>query len=239
MRRTGIVVAILLAGLLRGGAGAAGAGPAAPGASSGGGDSGVRMSGMDAVHDWDFAVSDQGFTTATCDDTGGVAVWAWGACTVAGAPGNVWGTVLAGNYPQHAGQRLLSPPFAVTAETDTMEVLGYVHTETRFDGGNVKVNGTVLEPTVPYPDTISANPVYHAFCVDNQRGFTGNSGSGPSLNWAVRRFDLSAYTGQTIQVEFHFGSDSSVAYPGWYLGYVRVGGGAGAGALQGPYLLLR
>jgi hypothetical protein len=27
------------------------------------------------AHDWDFSVSDQGFTTTTCDATGGADVW--------------------------------------------------------------------------------------------------------------------------------------------------------------------
>jgi hypothetical protein len=175
------------------------------------------------AEDWDFTVSDQGFTTTTCDPTGGDPVWAWGASNIAGAPGNVWGTVLTDNYPSNAGQGLLSPPFAVTDITDKMEILSYLHTETNFDGVNVTVNDTPIQPTDTYPATISTSTSFYAFCTDNEPGWTGNSATGPSQDWVPQCFDLSAFVGQTIQVRFDFGSDSSVTYPGWYLGYVRVG----------------
>ena len=174
------------------------------------------------AHDWDFAVSDQGFTTTTCDATGGAPAWEWGTSTIAGAPGTVWGTVLAGNYPVNAGQGLLSPSFSVTAITDKMEILSYLQTETNFDGVNVKVNDTLLQPTDTYNATVNTFTTYYAYCVDNQPGWTGSS-STPSQNWVQQCFDLSAYTGQSIQVRFDFGSDSSFTYPGWYLGYVRIG----------------
>jgi bacillopeptidase F len=175
------------------------------------------------AHDWDFAVSDQGFTTSTCDATGGgQPVWEWGTSTIAGAPGTVWGTVLIGNYPNNAGQGLLSPSFAVTASSDKMEILSYLQTETNYDGVNVKVNDVLLQPNPVYNATVSTSTSYYAYCVDNQPGWTGSSTT-PSQNWVQQCFDLSAYDGQTIQVRFDFGSDSSVTYPGWYLGYVRIG----------------
>lgn len=173
--------------------------------------------------DWDFTVNDQGFTTTTCDATGGDPVWAWGTSTIAGAPGDVWGTVLAGNYPNNAGEGLLSPSFDVTDVTDKMEILSYLHTETNFDGVNVTVADTLLQPNPAYDATISTSTSYYAYCVDNESGWTGNSSTGPSQDWVQQCFDLSAYVGQTIQVRFDFGSDSSVSYPGWYLGYVRIG----------------
>jgi hypothetical protein len=174
------------------------------------------------AHDWDFSINDQGFTTSTCDATGGAEVWEWGTSTIAGAPGTVWGTVLAGNYPTNAGQGLLSPAFEVTAITDKMEILSYLQTETNFDGGNVTVNDALLQPNPVYNATINTSTSYYAYCVDNEAGWTGSSSS-PSQNWVAQCFDLSAYVGQTIQVRFDFGSDASVTYPGWYLGYVRIG----------------
>jgi hypothetical protein len=174
------------------------------------------------AHDWDFTVSNQGFTTTTCDGTGGAAVWEWGSSTIAGAPGTVWGTVLAGSYPSNAGEGLLSPSFTVSATTDKMEILSYLQVETNFDGANVKVNDTLLQPNPVYDATISTSTTYYAYCVDNQAGWTGSSAT-PSQNWVQQCFDLSAYNGQNIQVRFDFGSDSSVTYPGWYLGYVRIG----------------
>jgi hypothetical protein len=172
------------------------------------------------AHDWDFSVNDQGFTTATCDATGGAEVWEWGTSTIAGAPGTVWGTILTGNYPVDSGQGLVSPMFAVTASSDLMEISHYVDTETNFDGGNVVNNAddALLTPTTGYPATINTSTSYYAYCVDNEAGYTGHAAV-----WATECFDLSAYTGSSIQVRFDFGSDASVTYPGWYLAYVRIG----------------
>ena len=175
-------------------------------------------------HDWDFAVGPHGFTRLACDPTGGAPVWEWGPSTIAGAPANVWGTVLAGNYPNNAGDGLLSPPFTVTPDADLMEIWHYVHMENNFDGGNVTVAGQVIDPTNGYTHpVISSSTSYYAFCVDMEPGYSGNGYNGPSQVWLQQCFDLSAFLGQEIQVQFDFGSDSSVAYPGWYLGYVRIG----------------
>ncbi len=54
--------------------------------------------------------------------------------------------------------------------------------------------------------------------MNDEEGFTDYDNP-----WEEQCFDLSAFDGQTIQVEFDFGSDSSVTYPGWYLAYVRIG----------------
>ena len=177
------------------------------------------------AYDWDFAASNHGFTPTSCDGSGGAAVWAYGTeSVVPGAPGNVWATVLNGNYPNNAGDGLKSPAFTVGGDSYLMEIKCYLRTETNFDGCNVKVNGQVVQPVGGYPATVNTYTTYYAYCVDNQPGFTGNGSSGPSMNWVEQCFDLSAYTGQTVEVEFDFGSDSSVSYPGWYLAYVKVGG---------------
>jgi hypothetical protein len=170
------------------------------------------------AYDWDFSISDHGFTTAICDD--GLPVWAWGAeTTIPDAPANVWATVLNGNYPNFAGDSLISPVFTVTPDAHLMEVWHYVHIENNWDGGNVKVNGELLLPTNGYTNVLNAAAV----CVGGQEGYSGMGFSGPSQEWLQQCFDLSAYMGQEIQLQFDFGSDGSVMYPGWYLGYVKVG----------------
>jgi len=175
--------------------------------------------------EWDFTQSDCGFTPVVCDPTGGEAVWEWGPSTlIPNSYDNLWGTVLNANYPNNAGQGLLSPPFYVSTEINELEILHYVHTESNYDGGNVKVNGQVLVPMEGYPATISTSTSYYAYCVDMQEGFTGNGYSGASEVWYERCFDISAFQGQDIQVQFDFGSDSSVSYPGWYIARVRIVG---------------
>jgi hypothetical protein len=125
----------------------------------------------------------------------------------------VWGTVLTGNYLANSGQGLLSPPFEVNAITDKVENLSYLQAETNYDGVNVTVNDTLLQPNPVYNATISTSTSFYAYCVDNEAGWTGSS-STPSQNWVAQCFDLSAYVGQTIQVRFASGSDASVQYPG-------------------------
>lgn len=168
---------------------------------------------------WDFAAGDQGFTTGTCD-TEGVPVWAWGTESTEFAATDVWGTVLNGDYPVQAGEALISPIWLVDGSNYLVQVLHYYDTETSFDGGNLMVNGTVVVPTDGYPDDeLCDSDSYYAWCVDGQPGFT----DGPS-GWITSCFDLSEFAGQEVALEFQFGTDSSVTYPGWYLGAVTVGG---------------
>jgi hypothetical protein len=175
--------------------------------------------------DWDFAVGPHGFTPTICE-TGGVPVWQYGPdVTIPPPPSGAqdyWGTVLGGSYPNNSGEGLVSPPFTVAPDCFLMEVLHYYDIENNYDGGNVTVVGDPNNPIPPlggYDAIISTSTTYYAFCVDLELGFTDDTVG----QWIVDCWDLSAYMGQTIQVSFDFGTDSSVTYPGWYLAYVRLG----------------
>jgi len=178
--------------------------------------------GLQSVaYDWDFSVSNHGFQTAICG--GGLPVWAWGPeVVIPGAPANVWGTVLNGNYPNLAGHSLISPEFTISPDAFLVEVWHYVHIESNWDGGNVKVNGQLVTPMGGYTHNMNTAAV----CVGGQPGWSGNGFSGPSQVWLQQCFDLTGFMGQTVHLYFDFGSDSSVMYPGWYLGYVKVGSDA-------------
>ena len=171
------------------------------------------------AYDWNFAESDWDFTTAPCDD-GGVPTWEYGASIY--WPDPLWGTTLttdSENYPNDAGESLISPSFLVDDSAYLVEILHEYNIENSYDGGNLSVNGVVVEPMDGYPDDeISDSAAYYAWCVDGEPGFTG--GAEPIYNC----FDLSAFMGEEIQLSFDFGSDSSVQYPGWYIVSVRVGG---------------
>ncbi len=182
---------------------------------------------QNVVIDWDFSVSDQGFATTTCDPTmpdPTVPVWEYGTTTyVAGAPGDVWATVLEGNYPADIGEGLISPPFMVDPTTNLMEVMHYYDFETNYDGCNVNVFDSMgglnlITPTDGYDFPINPSASYYAWCVDGEDGFTGHAAT-----WEQVCFDLSAFDGQTIQVQFDMGNDISITYPGWYLAYVQIG----------------
>jgi len=171
--------------------------------------------------DWDFSIGEHGFTTADCDN-GGQPVWEWGATSfIPGAPARVWGTILAGNYPNDAGQGLLSPPWVVSENCWLVEVLHYFDVEANYDGCNLVVMpyGNVWEPSGGYSvPAISTNTSYYAWCVDGEPGWTG-----ASSGWRVDCFDLSEFMNQQVAIEFDFGSDESVTAPGWYIARVRVG----------------
>lgn len=179
------------------------------------------------TYDWDFSLGDQGFVSAICED-GGMAVWAHGVPTNPEVPIDVgvWGTGLAGDYANSAGDGLEAPLFTVTDAAYLMEVSHYYDTENNYDGFNVSVNGVVIEPYTAYPATINTSTSYYAFCVDMEQGWT----DGPTTS--LDCFDLSAYMGEEIAVTFEFGSDSSVSYPGWFIYYVKVGG-AGSTPTEG------
>lgn len=170
------------------------------------------------VYDWDFASGGQDFSTSSCDDQG-ESIWEHGPTTyIPGAPGEVWGTKLEGDYPTDSGEALMSPPFAVTEETSFLEIYHYYDAENLWDGGNVKVGGDILFPQVGYPGVINVPGDWYAWCVDFEWGFTGvDSG------WLTSCFDLTPYLGQTIQVSFEFGSDDTFVEAGWYLASVKVG----------------
>lgn len=168
--------------------------------------------------DWNFAQGDQGFTTAVCEPEG-LPAWEYGnETTIPGSPGMVWGTVLNGSYASNTGDGLISPSFLVEVGTEMVEIHHYYDIETNYDGGNLTVNGVVVPPMVGYDGVISESANYYAYCLDLEDGFTGHDNL-----WRTDCFDLSDFMGQTVTLEFDFGTDSSVTYPGWYIAWIKVG----------------
>lgn len=171
---------------------------------------------------WDFEYDDGGFAV-----DGGV--WQWGAPTT--GPGNaysgvnVWATVLGGNYPNSANAKLDVPEITLAADKPyaLMSMWHWYEMEgdfTRYDGGNVKISAdggetwTVVHPVRGY-DGIAAAA---------NRGIPGEpcfSGY-KNMFWQEELFDLSPFTGNTVTLRFHFGSDPSVNKAGWYIDDVMV-----------------
>ena len=184
---------------------------------------------MAVCYDWDFTQGDQGFVPVECDPTSTNPVWQWGAETlVPGSPGNVWATVLNGNYVNYMSEGLASPPFTVTPECDWMEIKHYVYTEgyitgtgNIYDGVNVTVDDMVIPPFEGYTGVVNMGT---APCVYGEEVFAGDAFAGkPIRTWGKSCFDLSQFLGMTIRVRFDVGSDGSVTRPGWYLEYVKIG----------------
>ena len=181
----------------------------------------------------DFALEGYAFWCNFESNDGGLisdntAGWQWGTFTSGPMTGysgtNGWGTVIGGTYPNGSNFRLDTPvPFFVESPLAMLEFWHWYDIEGYgYDGGNVKVSTdggtswTVITPLTGYPGVANAsNPLNGEpiFC-----------NTVPGNFWALVEFDLSSYQGQSIIIRWHFGSDSSVQYPGWYIDDVSISG---------------
>jgi hypothetical protein len=176
----------------------------------------VECAFENVMYEWDFSDGDHGFTASSCDD-GGLPVWELG-----NAYGeDCFGTIIAGDYLSDSGDALNSPAFMVDESSYLVQIYHFFDIETSYDGGNLMVNGVVVDPMDGYPDDeISDSTSYYAWCVDGQPGFTGHD----PIDFFDSCFDLGGFIGEEVTLSFQFGSDSSVTYPGWYIATVLVGG---------------
>ena len=152
--------------------------------------------------------------------------WEWGIPTsgpnVAHSGSNLWATTLGGNYPLSDLATLTTTPFGLGANP-ILNFWHWYYIESRYDGGNVKISTDagntweLLHPMDGYDGTPqTANPLYPDSI------FTGTHQS-----WSQALFDLSAYGGQSVLFRLDFGSDASIAYPGWYVDDFTILGGGG------------
>jgi hypothetical protein len=168
---------------------------------------------------WDFEADDGEFTATGPD-------WQWGAPT-SGPMGahsgvNLWATQLGDNYSVSTNSKLDTPPLVVPASHTyaRLSLWQWYDTEANYDGGNVKISTdggttwTILTPDIGYNGT--ALPANAA--IPGEPCFTGHN----NKFWQQATFDLTPYKGQTVMVRLHFGSDSSVEYPGWYVDDVLI-----------------
>jgi PKD repeat protein len=165
-------------------------------------------------------------TDLESDDGGLVASqgWQWGQPSGTGNPGahsgtRVWATTLGGDYLPNA-HWYLDLAAVTVPEGGRLSFWHFYDIEqgsNDWDGGNVSarlsgVGGyTVITPDGGYPssDVVALG----------EPGFTGSTGG-----WQEVTFDLSAWAGETVDLRWHFASDSSVQELGWYLDDVAVTG---------------
>ena len=91
--------------------------------------------------------------------------------------------------------------------------------ETNYDGFNVKVGNSVVMPTAGSAMQYRQAPMTSSFGspIAGQLFFdTSTSTSG------LAQFDLSAFTGSTVDIRFQFGADSSISYSGISLDNVLI-----------------
>ncbi|MBN2364123.1 immune inhibitor A [candidate division WOR-3 bacterium] len=181
-------------------------------------------------HTWlfqDLYVEDFEADSGNMTVTGTASVWQWGAPTsgpgAAYSGSNVWATVLAGNYPNSANAQLTTPGITLPADMSASECYFWMwwDSEASYDGANMKIStdGTtfnIFTGVAPaYTGTgNSSNPL------NGQAIWTGHVAG---MNaWNQYTMDLSTYGGQTIWLQWDFGSDGSVAYPGFYIDDVTI-----------------
>jgi hypothetical protein len=147
--------------------------------------------------------------------TGG---WAWGIPS--SGPGSAhsgtkcWATVLAGNYKNSANWTLTSPVFTASGNNPQLKFWHWYYMDSSYDGGNVKIstnNGstwTVVTPVGGYNGTAPSSNAG----IPNQPCYMGQSNG-----WLEATFNLPVTAGQQFLLRWHFGSDASVVYAGWYI----------------------
>ena len=180
-----------------------------------------------AVLNFALAPLEVAFATDLETDNGGLTTslgWQWGVPSGNGNPGahsgtKVWATNLSGNYQPsvHWYLDLAAVPIGGGGRLSFWHWYEIEQGSSDWDGGNVSVrltgsgSYTVVTPDGGYPsNNVSAL---------GQPGFTGMSGG-----WQEVSFDLSAWAGQTVDLRWHFASDSSVQELGWYLDDITVAG---------------
>lgn len=180
----------------------------------------TRGSVMVAQYVEDFEANDGGYIPDPL--TGG---WEWGIAN-SGPYGahsgvNVWGTVLNGQYPNSANYKLNSCEFMATADNPELRFWHWYDMESNYDGGNLKISTdggntwTIVTPQSGYPGVASST----------NAGIPGEPCyNGTSAGWEEAIFTLPVNNGQIFQVRWHFGTDPSVTYDGWYIDDVSGAG---------------
>ena len=158
--------------------------------------------------------------------------WEWGVPTSgptsAYSGTTCWGTVLNGNYLNNTNGTLTSVfIFYATRNNPVLKFRHWYNMENNLDGGNVKIS------TYPCTTWQLIKPIwgYNGTASSSNAGIPGESCyTGIDTTWTEEVFIVPVDSGQYFLVRWHFGSDSAVTFPGWYIDHVT-----GAG-FTGPYL---
>ncbi len=140
--------------------------------------------------------------------TSGTTSWAYGVPTSgpgsAHSPTHAWATNLSGAYNDNEDGYLTSPVIDLSGyagNTVILEWWQYLQTESCCDHGTVEVTN----------DGATWTPVL------------GPAQGNVDMSWVKHTVILgSSYLTASFQIRFHFTSDSSVTYPGWYVDDVGV-----------------
>ncbi|MCX8174298.1 MAG: S8 family serine peptidase [Thermoplasmata archaeon] len=192
------------------------------------------LPGTETVVFEDDFETDKGWTH---QNTGGNAVdqWARGTPSGSGAPtphsgSNVWATNLAGNYANTYSAALISPALDLSGyDYATMKYWQWVDMEIGstvvYDGGLIEITTDGSTWTQIDQPTVNPQPYYNGTIssgysnpLAGKKAYSGNV-----KTWVEVTVNLTNWVGNSnVKVRFNFGSDSMIAYLGWYIDDVQV-----------------
>ena len=121
-----------------------------------------------------------------------------------------WATNLTGDYGSSEDGYLTSPTIDLSNAANVPGIPLYLtwwqwmyNESATYDWGEVEIRGGSTDWTLVDPP--------------------GRMGGGQDLDWAMYQIDISNFAGvNDFQIRFHFHSDGSVTYPGWYVDDISI-----------------
>lgn len=191
------------------------------------------------------------FPVASFRDDVESGVGGWTVPTGGGAIGTTWqrsqARAASGQWSWHAvnpatisDQRLVSPPIELPPPQlgpVTLSFMNYQAMEQAstgnacWDGGILELSADGGQTWTQIPDALLLSQPY--------TGTVNNFASGPNplaglrawcgdpTPWTLNRVDLDDWAGQTVQLRFRLGSDSTIGREGWYIDDIRINACAG------------
>ncbi len=124
---------------------------------------------------------------------------------------------------------LTSPAFTINTTSAQLIFRHYYNSENTYDGGvlEISINGGAFTDILTAGGAIIANgytqtiSTFYSNPLAGRQAWSGNSGG-----FVTTTVNLpAAAAGQTVQLRWRFGSDSSVGYPGWYVDTISINDG--------------
>ncbi|KAA0000145.1 MAG: hypothetical protein FE047_02195, partial [Thermoplasmata archaeon] len=176
---------------------------------------------VDIIYSENFDTDDGGYT-----HDGDYDEWEWGEPSYgpdsAHSEPYCWGIDLDNEYENAADESLYSIEISLDgiSETPYLTFWHWYDIESYWDGGNVKISTDggatweIIYPTTGYPEDSASG--------SNQGIPYEPCFSGSQTSWTKVFFNLEDYVGEDVIIRWHFGSDWSVTYPGWYIDDVQI-----------------
>ncbi|RKZ29864.1 hypothetical protein DRQ33_08410, partial [bacterium] len=123
----------------------------------------------------------------------------------------VWATMLDRDYDNEIEWLLESGELDITDfSAAILRFHMWFESERRYDGGQVLIRTDGGAPELIEP--IDGYSVRNVVALGDEPGYSGDMD-----NWKHPAFDLSAYVGHTISIQYRFASDAAVTGAGWYI----------------------